>query len=606
MAPRFRLRTFGGVALEHEERTQPPSAPPRRKRLALLAVLAASPHGVSRDKLLALLWTDRDEARAQSALYQLVHAVRRELGGGIISRGADIALDASVVSSDVAEFLAALEVVDGERAVAAYAGPFLDGFFVRDAAGFDEWADDRRRELERRFVAAAEQLAVSATARGEHRVAAGLWRKVADIDPLARRSAMQLIHALERCGEAAAAWRAAVHHVEAVRRELGEAPDADIQQLVERLRHAATRTSGAPAESITTSPAAAHGLSTGVWRRRSRLALAAAAIGVLVLAFFLRVRGDANAAGRWTLVAETPGAVVNAATGVIGLVYVVGGTTDGQGAFTAAGFTFDPLRRHWARLPPLLGDAASAPRQWLGTSSAVAGSMLYAVGGNIPGYCTSDAQRYDPQRRAWARMAPLPVALCHAATVAADGRIYVLGGTNTSGDVFYTDLFVFDPAADRWRVLPSVLPYGVTSPAAAVVGNTIYLMGGNIESAICTRRVLAIDVATVKWRYVDSLPSARCGAAAVALAGHIYLFGGHDVKPAAQFCRTDACRDSMDLRLSEALSYDPEFNRWRREADMPYRGYGMAAVATLGRVYVLGGFDGHAVRRQVMRYEPSQ
>jgi DNA-binding SARP family transcriptional activator len=52
----------------------------QRRRLALLALLAANPDGLSRDRIIGLLWPERKEDRARHALAQLVHAVRRSMG----------------------------------------------------------------------------------------------------------------------------------------------------------------------------------------------------------------------------------------------------------------------------------------------------------------------------------------------------------------------------------------------------------------------------------------------------------------------------------------------------------------------------------------------
>ena len=52
-----------------------------RKGRALVAVLAVSPSGsVSREKLAALLWSDRGEDQARSSLRQTLTVLRKELG----------------------------------------------------------------------------------------------------------------------------------------------------------------------------------------------------------------------------------------------------------------------------------------------------------------------------------------------------------------------------------------------------------------------------------------------------------------------------------------------------------------------------------------------
>src|SRR5438309_11488085 len=76
----FRLRTFGGLSLTGESGPVTGAAAQRRK-LALLAVLATGgERGVSRDRLLALFWPERDTQHARHALTQSLWALRRERG----------------------------------------------------------------------------------------------------------------------------------------------------------------------------------------------------------------------------------------------------------------------------------------------------------------------------------------------------------------------------------------------------------------------------------------------------------------------------------------------------------------------------------------------
>ena len=74
----FRLRTFGGLSLTGESGPVTGAAAQRRK-LALLAVLATGgERGVSRDRLLALFWSESDAEHARHALTQsLKRASRR-------------------------------------------------------------------------------------------------------------------------------------------------------------------------------------------------------------------------------------------------------------------------------------------------------------------------------------------------------------------------------------------------------------------------------------------------------------------------------------------------------------------------------------------------
>ncbi len=233
----LRVRLLGGTSVE--DGGVPLSGPAaQRHRVALLALLAgAHPAGVAREKLLALLWPEREGDRARNLLNQAVHALRNALGEQAIrSVGDELRLDAGRIDVDVVRFEAALEEGDPERAVQAYAGPFLDGFFLPDAVEFERWAERERERLRRAYLGAVEGLAEEAGERGDVRAAAGWWRRLAAEDPHSSRVTLRLMRALEATGNRAAAIRSAEAHATLLERELGAEPSPEVSALAARMR----------------------------------------------------------------------------------------------------------------------------------------------------------------------------------------------------------------------------------------------------------------------------------------------------------------------------------------------------------------------------------
>jgi DNA-binding SARP family transcriptional activator len=223
----------------------------QRKALALLALLAdAGDRGISRDRVVAYLWPDSDEERARTALRQLVHVLRTLSGEpDLVVTAPELRLDASVVTSDVAEFRSADALGDSAGAVALYGGPFLDGFYLRGADEFERWVATERASLATRVSIHLERLANSAAEGGDPAEAAALWRRAATIEPLSARAAVGLMQALDALGERAAALRHARVYEALVRDEVGGAPDAAVSALAERLRMAGE--AGPPRERTT-------------------------------------------------------------------------------------------------------------------------------------------------------------------------------------------------------------------------------------------------------------------------------------------------------------------------------------------------------------------
>jgi DNA-binding SARP family transcriptional activator len=234
------LKTLGGLAILLDE-TPLEGAPAQPRRLALLALLAgAGDRGVSRDRLLSLLWPESDTERARHALAQLLHILQRDQSQIGIRGSTELRLDPDTVGSDLREFDEALRRGDRERAIALYAGPFLDGFHLDGAPEFERWADAERARLAADYAAALETVAGELGHRGEHARAVQYWRRLAGLDPLNARLAIGLMGALRDAGDRAGAIRHARVYRELVRQELGGTADPDVAALAERIQNEPT------------------------------------------------------------------------------------------------------------------------------------------------------------------------------------------------------------------------------------------------------------------------------------------------------------------------------------------------------------------------------
>ncbi len=246
---------MGGLSVDDGERSLGGAAS-QRKTLALLALLAAAgPRGVSRDKTIAFLWPESYADKATHRLTQLLYALRRDLGADELFLGSpDLRLNPSVIATDLAMFTGALEAGELARAADTYGGPFLDGFYLSGAAGFEHWAEEERLRLAQRYAAAVESLAGQASGRGDNVAAADWWRRLSHAEPLNSRMAVSYMEALSAAGDRAGALRFVKSYEALLRAEYDTDPDPVVLAAAERLRMAAPT---APAASAMPAPALA-------------------------------------------------------------------------------------------------------------------------------------------------------------------------------------------------------------------------------------------------------------------------------------------------------------------------------------------------------------
>ncbi|MGD2216979.1 MAG: BTAD domain-containing putative transcriptional regulator, partial [Gemmatimonadales bacterium] len=191
------IRLLGGATLRVED-GEPDAEAVQTRRVALLALLAASPTGaVSRDKLTAYLWPEAEAGRGRHLLSESVYVLRRALGTSALrSEGDSVRLDADRLSCDVVEFESAVARGDLESAASLYSGPFLDGFFVKNAPEFEHWVESERQRLADSCAAVLERLAERAQEAGDHPTAVRWRRRLATHDPYNSRYALLLMRLL--------------------------------------------------------------------------------------------------------------------------------------------------------------------------------------------------------------------------------------------------------------------------------------------------------------------------------------------------------------------------------------------------------------------------
>jgi DNA-binding SARP family transcriptional activator/tetratricopeptide (TPR) repeat protein/TolB-like protein len=295
---RFRLVTLGRLTLLRPDGTEETSLVTRRRKLALLTLLALSPRPLTRDRLTATFWGDQDDDRARHSLADTLSHLRRILGKDAVTlRQEEVSLAPDLpLVIDALEFRSAIAAKDPVRACAQYAGAFLDGVHISGAADFDDWASRERERLASTFAEAARAATAIHAAAHDHNARAETAARWLGAEPLSDDAAVQLLEGRAGPGTPAALARAVAEFDRLALRlkrdfELGPGPRACA--LVAKLREQLARVApphepapavggaGPPAPRSTAPEAPRHG-----WQLPA--AIAATALAVLALVVVIR------------------------------------------------------------------------------------------------------------------------------------------------------------------------------------------------------------------------------------------------------------------------------------------------------------------------------
>ena len=211
--------------------------------------------------------------------------------------------------------------------------------------------------------------------------------------------------------------------------------------------------------------------------------------------------------------------------GVVGLngkIYTVGGFTNGNKAAVADCYAFDSATDRWTAIAPL-------PHARGSVAVAALDGKIHAVGGRDTESVT-EHDVYDPATNAWSAAAPLPPGegRDHMGLLAEGGRLYAIAGRINDVDKPTDFLESYDPKTDRWNELPR-MPSKRSGGAAAVYQGRLLYIGGELLNGINNGTFItneAYDPRTQTWSELAPLPAGRHGFGAAVVGDKVYLPGG--------------------------------------------------------------------------------
>jgi N-acetylneuraminic acid mutarotase len=215
-----------------------------------------------------------------------------------------------------------------------------------------------------------------------------------------------------------------------------------------------------------------------------------------------------------------------------------------------------------------------------------AGNSFYLVGGR---QAPQPVEVFEVATRTWKRAAVSPVTMHHFQPVVYDGKIYVLGALTGSGrgEPPLPDVYIYDPAADRWEKGAAVPGDRLRGGAGAVVHDgLIYLVAGHQlgHSSGHVPWLDSFNPRTGEWRRLADAPRPRDHFQAVVLDGKMYAPAGR--RSAAAFGH------ALDLTIPEVDVYDFKSGQWSTlpaTANIPTKRAGASTVLMNGQIIVIGG-----------------
>lgn len=230
------LRVLGPVHLLVDGGPAPPELL-WRKNLALLAFLALAERPVRREQLVEMLWPDRPEAPARHSLNEALRQVRRVAGtSGVETIQDRISLAPGTVSLDLTRFTEAERAGRWAEAAAVVVGPFLEGFSVPDASGFEDWLAAERLRWTQRSTLVLTRHAEELYRDGRLEEALEVGKRAMQIAPHAEGALAIAVRVLALMGDRPGAIRLYSGHVESMREALGIPPGRGLVALIERVR----------------------------------------------------------------------------------------------------------------------------------------------------------------------------------------------------------------------------------------------------------------------------------------------------------------------------------------------------------------------------------
>lgn len=307
-----------------------------------------------------------------------------------------------------------------------------------------------------------------------------------------------------------------------------------------------------------------------------------------------QVTGDSTAAaarydpttGTWTSVPMNVARQTHTATLLkTGQVLVTGGF--GAGTTTATCELFNPATNMWTLLPA--SGNMTSPRN-NHTATLLANGKVLVAGGSDTGPALNTAELFDPATRTWATTGAMPTPRYgHRSVRLQDGTVLAISGSAPQlTPSLRTNVERYNPTTGMWTATGAI-GAGRTDFSATVLANgEVLVAAGNTTSAVtsCER----YSPSTGMWTATGALTTARRLHAATLLPnGRVLVAGGFS---------------STNMPIQGAEQYDPTAGTWSSAGSLAAaRADGAAGLLPNGKAILVGGVIAGAYSPSVELYD---
>jgi len=201
----------------------------------------------------------------------------------------------------------------------------------------------------------------------------------------------------------------------------------------------------------------------------------------------------------------------------------------------------------------------------------------------------------EAQQPQWKFAAPAPEAMGELYGTSLGGKMYVLGGLDTTPNR-HTPMgynWEYDPATDKWTVKkPMARP--AHHVMIAPYQNKFYVFGGFVRPQEFAawqpiNDAWVYDPANDSWQALAPMPTPRGAGQAVELGGKIYVIGGAHSNEPGNPGAPIGLGSPAQVVVGTVEVYDPATNAWQTRTPMPTGRNHFLAAAANGKVYAVDG-----------------